>query len=148
MQEILMGCAGALGGSVGVAYLLNAPLRTVIPSSLTALLGYVVFALLHKVGGQSLIFGYFAATLAVSIVCETLARTMRMPSTIFLLIALVPLVPGYDFYCMMLAIAENNGAAAASFGLQALQTVAAIAVGAAVTSVAFRSLMNLRILKG
>ena len=65
---------------------------------------------------------------------------MRMPSTIFLLTALVPLVPGYTFYCAMLAIVEHNGQAFASYGLEAVQIVAAIAVGAAVTSTLFRAL--------
>ena len=65
---------------------------------------------------------------------------MRMPSTIFLMTALVPLVPGYTFYCAMLAIVEHNGAAFASYGLEAVQIVAVIAVGAAVTSVLFRTM--------
>ena len=58
----------------------------------------------------------------------------------FLLTALVPLVPGYTFYCAMLAMVENKGALAASYGLEAVQIVAAIAVGAAVASVCFRTL--------
>ena len=65
---------------------------------------------------------------------------MRMPSTIFLLTSLVPLVPGYNFYCAMLALVEDDGAQAAASGLEAIQIVAAIAVGAAVTSVCFRAL--------
>ena len=65
---------------------------------------------------------------------------MRMPSTIFLLSALVPLVPGYNFYLAMLALVEDRGAAAAREGLVAVQIVAAIAIGAAVTSVCFRAL--------
>ena len=70
---------------------------------------------------------YFFSTVFVSVVCELLARKMRTPSTIFLLGALVPLV-------------ENRGAAAAQEGMVAVQIVAAIAVGAAVTSVLFRAL--------
>ena len=57
-----------------------------------------------------------------------------------LLSALVPLVPGYNFYLAMLALVENRGAAAAQEGMVAVQIVAAIAVGAAVTSVIFRAL--------
>ena len=56
------------------------------------------------------------------------------------MIALVPLVPGYTFYCAMLSMVENNGRAAASYGLEAVQIVAAIAVGAAVTSIVFRAM--------
>ena len=64
----------------------------------------------------------------------------RRASTIFLLTALVPLVPGYTFYCAMLAIVEHNGTGVASYGLEAVQIVAVIAVGAAVTSTLFRAM--------
>lgn len=140
IREFLLSALGAFGGTVGFAYMLHAPRGTVLPASLTALLGYVVYFVMHKMAGQSLIFSYFLATVVISVICEVEARLMRMPSTIFLLSALVPLVPGYNFYCAMLALVEDNGAAAASSGMQAVQIVAAIAVGAAVTSVLFRSL--------
>ncbi|MDO5376904.1 MAG: threonine/serine exporter family protein [Clostridia bacterium] len=139
IRSLLIGCIGAFGGTVGFGFMLNAPRRVVLPSSLTAVLGYLLYDLLFRFAGQSLIFSYFFATVVISVICEIAARVMRMPSTIFLLSALVPLVPGYSFYCAMLALVENDGAAAASHGLMAVQIVAAIAVGAAVTSVAFRS---------
>ena len=121
-KQILLHSIGAFGGTLGYAYLLNAPMNTVLPASLTGLLGYVIY------------------TVVIAIICEFAARIMRMPSTIFLLTALVPLVPGYTFYCAMLSIVERNGAAFASYGLEAVQIVAVIAVGAAVTSTLFRAL--------
>ena len=69
-----------------------------------------------------------------------LARLLRLPATIFLLSSLVPLVPGYNFYCAMLALVEDHGRQAAASGMEAIQIVAAIAVGAAVTSGCFRAL--------
>lgn len=140
IREILISSLGAFGGTVGFAYMLNAPRNTVLPASFTALLGYLLYFMLYKVAGRSLIFSYFFATVVISAICEIEARMMRMPSTIFLLSALVPLVPGYNFYCAMLALVEDKGAAAASFGMEAVQIVAAIAVGAAVSSVVFRAL--------
>ncbi len=139
IRSLIVGCLGAFGGAVGFSLMLNAPRRVILPSSATAVLGYLLYALLFQFAGQSLIFSYFFATVVISIICEIAARVMRMPTTIFLLSALVPLVPGYNFYCAMLALVENNGAAAASYGLEAVQIVAAIAVGTAATSVAFRS---------
>ena len=139
-QQILLHSIGAFGGTLGYAFLLNAPMNTVLPASLTGLLGYVIYELMINLLGQSMIFSYFIATVIIAVICEFAARIMRMPSTIFLLTALVPLVPGYTFYCAMLAMVENNGFQAAAFGLEAVQIVAAIAVGAAVTSVIFRAL--------
>ena len=140
IQQVLVHSIGAFGGTLGYAFLLNAPLSTVLPASLTGLLGYVLYELLWVFSGSGMIFSYFLATVVITVLCEIEARIMRMPSTIFLLTALVPLVPGYTFYCAMLSLVENSGTQAASYGLEAVQIVAAIAVGAAVTSVAFRAL--------
>ena len=140
IEDLLISAAGAFGGTLGFAYLLNVPRRTVLPTSLTGMLGFLIYVLLARYAGQSLIFSYFFATVAVTVICEMLARVLHLPSTIVLLTSLVPLVPGYNFYCAMLALVEDNGALAAACGLQAIQIVAAIAVGAAVTSVCFRAL--------
>jgi len=140
IQQVLIHSVGAFGGTLGYAFLLNAPLTTVLPASLTGLLGYVLYELLLGFSTCGMIFSYFLATVVITVLCEIEARMMRMPSTIFLLTALVPLVPGYTFYCAMLALVEDNGRVAASCGLEAVQIVAAIAVGAAITSVVFRAL--------
>ena len=137
---MLLHSIGAFGGTLGYAFLLNAPMNTVLPASLTGLLGYVIYELMINLLGQSMIFSYFIATVIIAVICEFAARIMRIPSTIFLLTALVPLVPGYTFYCAMLSIVEHNGAAFAAYGLEAVQIVAIIAVGAAVTSTLFRAL--------
>ncbi len=147
IRQIILHSIGAFGGTLGYAFLLNAPLNTVMPASLTGLLGYVIYEVMINILGQGVIFSYFVATVVIAVICEMAARMMRMPSTIFLLTALVPLVPGYTFYCAMLAIVEHNGQAFASFGLEAVQIVAIIAVGAAVTSVLFRTLTMRRIQK-
>ena len=139
-RQLLLHSLGAFGGTLGYAFLLNAPLNTVLPASLTGLLGYVIYEVMFTLLGQGMIFSYFVGTVVIAVICEIAARIMRMPSTIFLLTALVPLVPGYTFYCAMLSIVEHNGAAVASYGLEAVQIVAAIAVGAAVTSTLFRAL--------
>ena len=140
IADLLISAAGAFGGTLGFAFVLNLPRRTILPASLTGMLGFLIYVLLNRYAGQSLIFSYFFATVAVTIVCEMLARLLRLPSTIFLLSSLVPLVPGYNFYCAMLALVEDNGSQAAASGMEAIQIVAAIAVGAAVTSVCFRAL--------
>ena len=144
ISQIVLHSIGSFGGTLGYAFLLNAPMSTVLPASLTGLLGYVLYEVMVNLLGQGEIFSYFLATVVIAMLCEIEARLMRMPSTIFLLTALVPLVPGYTFYCAMLSLVENNGDAAGDFGLEAVQIVAAIAVGAAVTSVIFRAMMLLR----
>lgn len=141
MQTLLVGIVGAFGGTFAYTYMLNAPRRTAIPASLIAVAGYGVYLLLDA-AECSVIFSYFLATVFISVLSEVGARVMRLPSTTFLLSALVPLVPGYTIYSALLALVENSGMEAASEGLKAVQIVAAIAVGAAATSVCFRSMFR------
>ena len=143
MKVLVSGALGAFGGALGFAVLLNAPRRTLLPISLTSLAGYAVYLLLYPIGGYGMLASYFLSTLVLSIICEIEARVMRMPSTVFLLCALVPLVPGYDFYNAMLALVENDGMHAAVSMMRAVQVVAAIAVGAAASSSCVRMLMGI-----
>ena len=152
MRTIIVAALGAFGGTLGYAYILNAPKNTILPASFIGLAGYMAYVLLGMAGFGTM-SAYFLSTVLVSVVCELLARKMRTPATILLLSALVPLVPGYNFYLAMLALVENRGAAfgildgkglyrrsAGSIVLRVVVIVAAIAVGAAVTSVIFRAL--------
>jgi len=144
IPDILSSAIGAFGGTVGFCLLLHAPKRTILPAATTGMIGFVIYVVLCGHMGASIMLGNFAATVAVTVICEILARAMRLPSTIFLLTSLVPLVPGYSFYSAMLALVRDDGALAASQGMAAVQIVAAIAVGAAVTSVCFRTLASRR----
>ena len=110
MRKIIVAALGAFGGTLGYGYILNAPKNTILPASFIGLAGYIVYILLGMAGFGTM-SAYFFSTVFVSVVCELLARKMRTPSTIFLLGALVPLVPGYNFYLAMLALVENRGAA-------------------------------------
>ena len=69
IRELLVGAAGAFGGTIGLACLLNAPRRTLLPSSLIGVLGYVLYLLLSRAAGQSEIFSYFLSTVVIAVIC-------------------------------------------------------------------------------
>ena len=140
IRDMLISAIGAFGGTMGFCYLLAAPRRTIFPACVTGMVGFLIYVVLYRYMNQHIMLSHFAATVVVTVLCEMLARVMRLPSTVFLLTSLVPLVPGYNFYAAMLALVEDNGPLAASQLMIAVQIVAAIAVGAAVTSVIFRML--------
>lgn len=142
MTAFLTHVLGALGSTAGFAILLNAPRKTVLPASIIGMLGYALYYILLRELQAGLLFSYFLSTLFITVICEIEARRMRMPSTVFLLSALIPLVPGYDLYKMMLALVENDGASASASGISALLGVASIASAAAVSSAFFRSLVT------
>ena len=52
LKQIILHSIGAFGGTLGYAFLLNAPLCTVLPASLTGLLGYVLYEVMMNLLGQ------------------------------------------------------------------------------------------------
>ena len=139
-REIVLGLLGEFGGTLGFAILLGAPRKTVMPISLTALVGYGAYLALSLAAGRGMLISYFLSTVVITVLCEIQARVMRMPATVFLLCGLVFLAPGYEFYNAMLALVRDEGMQAAVSMMHAVQIVAAIAVGAAASSACARAL--------
>ena len=61
-------------------------------ASLTGAISWAAFLLCAHLGSE--IGQYFLATVVVSILSEVLARIMKAPAAIFLIIGIIPLVPG------------------------------------------------------
>ena len=78
MRTIIVAALGAFGGTLGYAYILNAPKNTILPASFIGLAGYMAYVLLGMAGFGTM-SAYFLSTVLVSVVCELLARKMRTP---------------------------------------------------------------------
>ena len=77
---------------------------------------------------------YFLATIAVSILAEILARVLKAPATIFLVIGIIPLVPGGGLYYTMDYLISGDFAMFTSKGLQTAAAAGAIAAGASMVT--------------
>ena len=69
---------------------------------------------------------------------QYLARRMQMIASIFVLLAMIPLVPGLGLYRCMHYLAQEMYSAGANAGVRAMVDVVMIALGIAVGSYAFR----------
>ena len=77
-----------------------------VASSLVGALGWYIYLLFAFTGND--ILQFFIATIAISICSEILARLFKAPVTGFVLVALLPLVPGGGiYYTMRYCIAGN-----------------------------------------
>ena len=76
----------------------------------------------------------FVATIVVSALAELLARLLKAPATIFLVIGIIPLVPGGGLYYTMDYLLDKNFPMFSQVGLQTASTAAAIAVGASMVT--------------
>ena len=128
-EQLLRAIFGAFFGTVGFAMLVHAPKRSWLVSGLIASLSYLVYWLLTYFGAADPM-AIFVVALFVSLCGLLAARRMKMIGTVFLMSAVVPVVPGLGLYRMMAALGQGNISSGVSIGVQAILTACMIAGGA------------------
>lgn len=84
---------------VGFCIIFNLKGKIIFLASIGGVIGYGVFWLFSYTNND--IIQYFFATIAIEIYAEIMARVMKQPVTVFLIVALLPLVPGGGIYYTM-----------------------------------------------
>lgn len=96
LMQIFMGFLGSLG--FGVLFHLKG--RKLIIASVGGILSWSVFLMLETiVPGEAM--RYFLASAAITVYAEVFARALKTPTTTFLVISLIPLIPGGALYYTM-----------------------------------------------
>ena len=114
--------------------LLGVPRKSALPALLLGMTAYGGCLLVEHMLDGGGTFALFCASAAVAVLCDLLARRMRMIATIFLCVALIPLVPGLGLYRTMRELLLGRFEGALSMGLGTVFAVGAIALGAAIGS--------------
>lgn len=79
--------------------------------------------------GISLLVANFIAALIMSTYAEIMARIMRMPVTVFLIVAMLPLVPGLTIYQTMVEAVQGNSTEALNLATEAFAISGALTMG-------------------
>jgi len=100
---ILMKSIAAGVAATGFAILFNVPQRTLLPVAVLAALGGLVkFGTMHV--GVDIVFASFLSATAIGIVSISMAHAKNSPPLVFYIPSVIPLVPGFFIYNMMLGI--------------------------------------------
>ena len=103
--QVLSSFIGALGFSI----LFNVRGKKLFLAGLGGLVSWTVYLVIASTT-TSTFFPNFVASMAATIYAEGLARLAKSPATIFLIGAIIPLVPGGQlYYTMNYAVAKNWG---------------------------------------
>lgn len=115
-------------GSLGFALLFGIRRRYLLVASLGGLMAWAIYlameAWLHVGFLSCLVASAFGLVYA-----EFLARRLKTPATLFVIPAIVPLVPGGILYSAMSSAVRGDMAAARDYGTQTLEYALAIAAG-------------------
>ncbi|GBG57256.1 membrane protein [Sporomusaceae bacterium FL31] len=128
-----------MSASFGVLY--RIPGRILVMASLVGVAAWTVMTLTHY-SGSSLIMANFAGSVVIGLGAETLARLLKKPAAIFIILGFIPLVPGGEAYTTVLYMVEGRYVEGVSMFMRTVLTAGTIAFGIFVSSTIYRLFIN------
>lgn len=113
---------------LGFSVLFNVQKRTVMPAALNGAIGWTISVWLD-IPQVSYIFANLLAAFVVGILAELFAIAQKTPATPFMVIGVIPLVPGFRVYRSMLFFVRGLIDKGTAEGVRACFMAIAIAVG-------------------
>ena len=139
--EGLIKLVSSFVGTLGFAIFMHAPKRAWLPASAIGGAAYLLYWALLTAGMYEPLAIFIGALLG-SVLGQFCARRMQMIASIFVLLSMIPLVPGLGLYRCMHYLAQELYSAGADAGVRAMVDVVMIALGLAVGSYIFRLLVR------
>ncbi|MBP0981992.1 MAG: threonine/serine exporter family protein [Oscillospiraceae bacterium] len=137
MIFILSAAAAAFG--FGIFFNLRG--KKLLAASIGGAIGWLVYMLFAPLGE---FMQYFAASIAITVYSEIMARVQKAPAAIYLAPALIPLVPGGTIYETMLYALKELNTLFLSTGIRALTITGALTLGIVTTASVARVITMLR----
>lgn len=134
-------------GTLGFAIFMHAPKKAWLPASAIGGVAYALYWVLIQLG-VSAVLSIFIAALLGSVLGQYCARKMHMIASIFVLLSMIPLVPGLGLYRCMHFLAQEMYSAGADAGVRAMVDIVMIALGLAMGSFIFRMFARAKPTKG
>lgn len=114
------------------AMIMNAPKKTLVLSSISASLGYLVYEFFILKGNPML--GFFLGTTFIATFGELFAQKLKMPATIFIFPGVIPIVPGIGLYETILAFVQDDIFLALETGVTTILNIGCMAIAMALVS--------------
>lgn len=128
VQELFL----AMVASMAFGRLFNVPPKGLVVGGLAGMCSWWGLRLVSR-AGSGIVTATLVGALAVGLIGEWAARSLRAPASIFIVPGIVPLVPGAVAYAAMLAFLKGELALGAAKTLESLFTAGAIAAGLIIT---------------
>lgn len=125
-MDLFLPCLYAFLSCVAFSIFYNVKLKWIPVTCLGGALGWLVYLLLDF---PSDVPKYFVATVVIAVYSEIMARICKVPATLFLTVAFLPLVPGGGMYYTMEYCMRGETELFMETGLHTLALAGAIAVG-------------------
>ena len=136
LEGLLRAIVSGYLGAAGFGALLHAPKKGILWGAAIGSLGYTAYWLIFQLTGAELPAMFVAALLAAAL-GQIAARKLHMISTVFVTIAILPLVPGIGLYRAMSAMGQGDMTMGAKTAVQAMSLILMIVMGTGIGSALF-----------
>ena len=130
-------------GSFGFCLISNLRGISCLFASLGGALGWFVYLMLNPLHDD--ITQFLLATIVVAIYAEIMARSAKKPVTCYIIVSLIPMVPGGGIYYTMKYCLAGDTSAFIETGLHTLGIAGALAVGILFVSSCVRLINTIRL---
>lgn len=127
MKEVLQ-CLWAFTGTYALGVLFNIRGKNSIYAALGGLLGWIIYLLAGNFT-ETVLIQFFVASIGISIYAECMAIWRKAPVTIFIVAAMLPLVPGGTIFYTMQELIMGNYTKAYQLGIMTIAIAGSIAMG-------------------
>jgi len=131
LPGLLTALLSSFFGTLGFGVLLKAPRKGLMAASVIGAVGYGIYWVTMYYGASEYA-AMFVGSLAASVLAQLAARKLKMIVTVFITLAIIPLVPGLGLYRCMSYLAQGQNALGAQTGIHAMMNFLMIALGVAV----------------
>lgn len=128
LQQIILPCLYSLVASIAFGVQFNIKLRHMIMAGIGGTLTQFIF-LAFEFSGTNEMLCYFFSAASVSVYSEIMARRLHVPVNMYLVIGIIPLVPGGYMYNTMITLIGGNINEFFSMFLTAVGIAGSIAMG-------------------
>lgn len=128
MTQWMLPCTYAFFASLGFGLIFHIRGKNLWYAAFGGLLGWFVYLLFRGMFADD-ILQYFLAAVAISVYSEVMAIVRRAPVIVFLVVSLIPLVPGGSIYYTMVSCMMGDNTQFLELGLYTFKVAGAIAMG-------------------
>lgn len=136
-EQFVLPCLYSLIASAAFGVQFNIKLRHMITAAIGATITQLIFVS-YELSGTSEMFCYFFSAAAVSVYSELMARRLHVPVNMYLVIGVIPLVPGGYMYNTMITLVSGDVNAFLPQFANAFGIAGSIAMGVFVVSAFIR----------
>lgn len=144
-MQLLLEITCCFIGSLGFAILFNVRGRSLYFASAGGALGWFIYSILPMYNITSPSAAIFLAAISISLFSEVMARLEKQPVTVYIIAAMIPLVPGSGMFYTTYEIVQGNLSTALHTGIKTLYDAGLIATGIILVSTIARIIKKIQL---